>query len=750
MKITNQKVLFFGIVATLLFTIVVLSGFNIGFAGSVYSFLYLCIIPGFFVQRLLRMHGISFFESITYIVGFSIAYLLLIGIMTDLLVFLPSIHHPLSMLNSLIVFDIATILLIFINHFKGNTSLLSIALPKITFIQLFFYIIPCFLPILSVIGAQVLNNNGVNIFNMIFLLFISFYVLLVTIFLKDPETFSFEIPIYLIAVSLLFILSLRSSYIVGWDIYTEYRVFLLTESNQLWSMANYTDAYNACLSITILPTLFHYFTKVDNPFVFKVLFQCIFALTPITIYSLAKKFANRLTAFFCAFFFMSTIDFFRELPALIRQEIAYLFFGLLLLTLFNKQIAPLQKKILFIIFSFSIVLSHYSTAYVVIILFIFSCIFLVIYTKISHKFFHILPEDFTMKPLPIILLIIFAALWLVLITNTAGNIVSTLSKTGSNITNFGQKTLNTSIIDQLAFPRVENSQGLLTQEISEDTKVYNQYNFSYYPASTYKGYSPTIIDNDILPLHVSDLASNIIYFIGNSVTKILKVLIILGFIGTIILFRKKFFSAEYCILSIGFAIALLLITSVPAISLFYPIGRLDQQTLFLIALPALLSIYWLLRFIPYRVRVLLIALLLVLYALFTNTFVSQLVGGQDPEIILNNSGLYYNEVYLHSSELASIHWLDANNKEHLPIFADIGSNEKMHGYSNNKYVTTYMDVFPSFIAQNGYVYSSYANTLYGIGITNPNDTRMEYNFPNEFLNANKNLIYSNHYTKIYK
>ena len=738
MKITNQKVLFCGVVATLLFNIVVLSGFNILFTGSAYSFLYLCIMPGFFIQRLLRMPKVSFFESITYIVGFSIAYLLLVGIITDLLVFLPLMSHPLNMLNSLIVFDIFTILLLFINHIKENNYLIYISLPKVTFAHLFFYIVPFFLPILSVLGAQILNDNGVNIFNMILLVSIAFYVLLVAIFLKDPETFSFEIPIYLIAVSLLFILSLRSSYIVGWDIYTEYRVFLLTESNQLWSMANYADAYNACLSITILPTLFHYFTKVDNPFVFKVLFQCIFALTPITIYSLAKKFATRLTAFLCAFFFMSTIDFFRELPALIRQEIAYLFFGLLLLTLFNKQIAPLQKKTLFVFFSFSIVLSHYSTAYVVIALFVFSCVCLVIYTKIAHKFFQVMPEDFTLKPLPVILVIIFAFIWLVLITNTAGNIVSTLGKTGANITNTAQKTLNTSIFDQFVFPKVENSQALLTQEINTATKEYRQYNFTYYPEATYQGYSPTIIDTDVLPLHVSEQTSNIIYFIGNSVTKILKILIILGFIGTIILFRKKFFSAEYCILSIGFAIALLLITSVPAISLFYPIGRLDQQTLFLIALPAILSIYWILRFMPHKMRMLLITLLLVAYALFTNTFVSQLVGSQDPEIILNNSGLYYNEVYLHSSELVSIHWLDTNNKEQLPIFADIGSNEKMHGYSNHKYVTTYMNVFPSFISKNGYVYCGYANTLYGIGITNPNDTRMEYNFPNQFLNTNKN------------
>jgi uncharacterized membrane protein len=750
MKITNQKVLFFGVFATLLFNVVVLSDFNILFVGSAYSFLYLSIVPGFFIQRLLRMRGISFFELITYIVGFSISYLFLVGISTNLLVFLPSMPQPLNTLNSLVVFNIYTIFLLLINHIREDNSLIYVKLPKIAFIHLFIYIIPFFFPILSIMGANLLNSNGVNTFTMILLASIAAYVVLLVIFMRSLEKFHYELPIYLIAVSLLFMFSLRSSYIIGWDIYTEYKVFLLTETHQLWSMANYPDAYNACLSITILPTLFHYFTKVDNVFVYKILFQCIFALAPVAIYSLTKKFAHPLIAFLGAFFFMSTLDFFLELPALIRQEIAYLFFGLILLTLFNKQMPGLQKKFLFVILSFSIVLSHYSTAYILIAIFGFACAGLVIYKKIAYKFFHVVPEDFTLTPLPVILFIAFACIWFGFITNIFGNAAYAFKETSANITNFGQHTLNTSIFDQLFSPASEDLQTLLNQEINNSSKTYSHYKFTYYQKSTYKDYIPTIIDKDILPLHVSTLISNLVYFVGSLIVKIMKVLIVFGFIGVIALFRKNLFSAEYTILSVGFAIALILITSVPAISLFYPLGRLDQQALFLIALPAILAISWSLRLIPYRTRILFIAILFITYYIFTNTFVFQLTGGQDPEVFLNNSGVYYNEVYLHQSEIASIHWLYANNKEHLTVFADVGSTEKMTGYAGQKYTSTIVDVFPSLIDKNGLVYSSYANTLYGIGIISPKDKRMEFNFPNEFLNANKNLIYNNYDTRIYK
>ena len=528
MKITNQKISLFGIVTTLLFNIVVLSNFNMLFVGSAYSFLYLSIIPGFFIQRLLRIRGISFFESITYIVGLSISYLFLVGISTNLLVLLPHMLQPLNTTNSLIVFNIYTMLLLLINYIRENKSLIYITLSKVTFTQLFFYTIPFFFPILSIIGTQLLNSNGVNTFTMMLLFSIAVYALLVTIFTKRLETFSFEIPIYLIAISLLFMFSLRSSYIIGWDVYGEYKVFVLTESHQLWSMANYPDPYNACLSITILPTLFHYFTKIDNAFVFKFLFQCIFALVPITIYTLAKKFANRLIAFFRAFFFMSTLDFYREMPALVRQEIAYLFFGLLLLTLFNKQIAPLQKKTLFVILSFSIVLSHYTTTYILIAIFGFACVCLIIYEKFANKYFYVLPENFTIKPLPVILFIVFAVIWFGVITNSSGNVVNAIIKTSASITDFDQQTLNTSLFAQLnPFSAAPDRQVMLAQEINDAAKEYSRLNFTYYPKSTYKNYFPTIIDKDKLPLHISDQLNNIIGFINVFVLITMKVLVIL-------------------------------------------------------------------------------------------------------------------------------------------------------------------------------------------------------------------------------
>lgn len=750
MKVTHRKVFVVSLIATLLFNVFVLSGFNPFFLGSVYSFVYLGLMPGFFIKRALRIPNFSFFESITYNLVLSIAYLLFVGISTNYFFSLIHSRYPLNVQNSLFIFDVYIMVLIIIDQIKKNNDIDHIILHKPNFIQFLFYIVPCFFPVFSILGAQMTNKSGNSTFIMILLFSIALYVFFATIFMKKLAQFCFEVPVYLAAISLLLMFSLRSSYVIGWDIYQEYKVFLLTESHQLWSMENFQDPYNACLSITILPTLFHYFTKVDNPFVFKILYQIIFGFTPVIIYLIAKKFSNCFIAFLSAFFFMSTVDFFLEMPAIVRQEIAFLFFGLLLLTLFNRQIAPLQKKILFIIFSFSIVVSHYSTTYILIALFIFACIVLIIYKKINYKVLRVMPQIFTLEPLPIIVFILFAYIWLVPVTNASSNFVNTMNNIRANITNFDKRTFNTSIVDQIFFPRYVDMEKTYNKAINDILKEHKNNNFTYYPASTYKDYAPGIIFEDNLPLHVSSKISAAIYLVDNYVIKLIKLCVVVGFAGALILWRKKIFPAEYGVLSLGFAIAMIILTSVPAISLFYPIGRLDQQTLFLIGFPTLLSISWLLRFIPYKTRMLLITVLFVTYFLSTTGFISQLVGGQEPQIFLNNSGRYYNEIYLHSSETASIHWLYANNKEQSPVFADIGSSEKIIAYSNQKYLSTYTQVFPSVLDKNGYVYANYANTLYGIGIVNINDTRMEYNFPGKFLSDQKNLIYSNYNTKIYR
>ena len=59
----------------------------------------------------------------------------------------------------------------------------------------------------------------------------------------------------LVATSLLLATSLRGWYITGHDIQAEFLAFQLTNGAQHWRWARCENAYNACLSVNILPTV---------------------------------------------------------------------------------------------------------------------------------------------------------------------------------------------------------------------------------------------------------------------------------------------------------------------------------------------------------------------------------------------------------------------------------------------------------------------------------------------------------------
>ena len=77
------------------------------------------------------------------------------------------------------------------------------------------------------------------------------------------------------SLALLLMTSLRGWYVTGHDVQTEYLVFELTKQLSRWKVSTFPDAYNACLSITILPTMILRWTRVGDPYVFKVLFQVL-------------------------------------------------------------------------------------------------------------------------------------------------------------------------------------------------------------------------------------------------------------------------------------------------------------------------------------------------------------------------------------------------------------------------------------------------------------------------------------------
>src|SRR5258708_1707737 len=220
------------------------------------------------------------------------------------------------------------------------------------------------LPFLAIGGAFSLNNGGSNIITMILFTLIS--LLFIVLIWRKGLNSLYPYAIFTIGLAVLFSTSLRGWYITGHDIRHEFNVFQTTNNNSFWLMRTPSgDPYNACLSITIFPAILAKITAIPSMYIYKLVFQIIFAFGLIPIYLFIKKMSNERTAFIGAFLFISFPTFLNDLTFLNRQEIAFVFFSLLMLTTF-LDISRKPKTILTIILILGLIFSHYSSTYVMI------------------------------------------------------------------------------------------------------------------------------------------------------------------------------------------------------------------------------------------------------------------------------------------------------------------------------------------------------------------------------------------------
>jgi uncharacterized membrane protein len=338
--------------------------FDIAVARQVVGFIYLTFIPGFVILKLLKQDNLGLAETVLFSVGLSVAFVMLVGLVINELGLLVGIKQPLEPLILVLVISGFVLFGALACYFKGSHDLQPIGLTKNTIVKSFML---CLLPVLTIVGAYFANvteNTSILLFALVAVLAV-FAVAVFSTRLITPKLYF--IVVFVIAITLLFQYSLMSNYVQGFDIKGEYYVATLTQSAGLWNAtAFFTNLqlgrFYGMLSITILPTIYSNILNMDITWVFKIVYPLIFALVPLALYLLWRGKFGAVVAFFSAFFFMSQLTFYTEMLGLERQMIGEVFLVLLLIVLFSKSLSPKNVKILFLIFGFCLIVSHYSLA----------------------------------------------------------------------------------------------------------------------------------------------------------------------------------------------------------------------------------------------------------------------------------------------------------------------------------------------------------------------------------------------------
>lgn len=359
---------YFSILAVLLVLTNITILLDIPFLRQILGFTFFTIFPGILIIHVLKLNKISFLEQFVLSVGLSITFMIFGGLLINS--FYPIVPRPLSLIPLLASFDIILFVLMFIaykrneydfhirNVFNCDFNLNG----KLTSPLIF----PIVFPFMAIYGTYLMNTLGNNIILVTMLLLIPIYIITIVLLGNKIHGATYPFAILMIVMGLVLMRGMTSNYITGTDIHNEYYTFRLTSAYAHWDLSNYDSVLNALLSVTILPTIYGHILNTDI-YVFKLYYPMIFSVTPVCLYILFKRYTTELYAFLASIFFLSQFSLYSMVDH-VRQEIAMLYFSLVIMIFFDDKIGETHKKLLILIFSLAMVASHYTTVYILIIL----------------------------------------------------------------------------------------------------------------------------------------------------------------------------------------------------------------------------------------------------------------------------------------------------------------------------------------------------------------------------------------------
>lgn len=343
-------------------------GFDIPVLRQIVGFIYLTFVPGLVLLRVLRLNKLGTVETLLYSVGLSIAFVMFTGFFINMLYPLIGIAKPISILPVIATISVIVLILCAIVYKReilegeslpqsGSIPLSELFSPPALFLLL--------LPILAALGTFLVCFHQGNIVSLIFLSLVVLVVILVA-FNKFIPTKLYPLAIVAIGLGLLWQWSLISLDLTGFDIHHHYYIQSLVISNSVWD-PTFPSSSNAMLSIAMLAPIYSLILNLDTVWVFKIIYPLFFSLVPLALFQAYRKQIGYKIAFFGAFFFMSMPVFSSEAVGKATQSVAELFLALSILLFVSKEMAAIKRTLLLLIFSLSVVVSHYGLSYIYIL-----------------------------------------------------------------------------------------------------------------------------------------------------------------------------------------------------------------------------------------------------------------------------------------------------------------------------------------------------------------------------------------------
>ena len=414
--------------------------------------------------------------------------------------------------------------------------------------------------------------------------------------------------------------------------------------------------------MTILPQVYQVISGLGGEYVFKLFMALIGSVTPLIVYLVARKYLISKYAFLGALLFIFQL-FFVSLLGAVRQEIATIFFFLAVLVIFDFEMSKWPRKLLIIIFLFSMLISHYSTAYVAFIL-----ILPILLWPFFDKLIRERRLDFTNFDLILISLVLII-IWYVLVAKVQ-------FASGAEVV---AQTVQTAA----------SSGGVSTSSLVSTRGAY------------VLGVLGVVLKN--LPNTVSVIANDLIF-----------ATILLGLLG--ILRKYRYYHEKFkmqFLIGIIISIALLILfVTLPYISIAYDVVRLFFQLIIFLAPVFVIGGIVISRLIKKPKWDVYVLLILLLFLFTCVTYLQYSALGEPYSPYYENNSIIRQEEFIYNSELVSAQWLYQNRVDNLTIYSDGSDNSRfLTAYGRN---TNNVNLNGSFFGWNqsinqGYIYLGYVN-----------------------------------------
>lgn len=422
---------------------------NISIVRQVSVFVYLMFIPGFAILKILKLGERDVTFTVLFSAGLSIVFLMFAGLVINELYPLLGVSKPLSVIPLTITLMGLTVILLLVGYKSNSARAVNIDflvhISKKTLFKAFVFVLP---PVLGIIGALYDYTPAL----IIMIVVVATLLALAAFSRRFLPSELYTLAIFAIGLGLLLHVTLISRYNFGYDINTEYYVFKLTQIQAHWDRPGTVLAptqitnFQSDLSVTILPTIYAVLLNISGELIFKLVFGFIFSLVPLVLYRIFEVQTGKTFAFLSAFVFMLTpFGFYGTEPlGLNRQMLAELFFVLSVLLLVDKSIGFQKRTVLFLIFSFGVVISHYSTSYIYLLFIAFAFV-------LSYKY----GNGGVLTTGVVLFLFAITFSWYLYISNSA--FLNLTSAIGNMIRFFGRDLFNPSARSTYAFTMLNPS-----------------------------------------------------------------------------------------------------------------------------------------------------------------------------------------------------------------------------------------------------------------------------------------------------